>query len=408
MRHGTQRKMHTWSSESDKKLLEAVELYGQNNWQLGTSHNIYLCDISPHDKCKLVAMSVSEDANGHQCQKRFFDTVNPALKGGPWTEEEDEKLRRAIAAFSGVSVPISGEERNAASGAGKPPIPWQDVALFVPGRNNNQCRERFQLLGKDRNKTIRQGSKGKGKATTTDDLAGEKDVSDAEISAAKAVSKRTAKPKPRPAFKGKRKGKAKVDVNSGDASSDENATNANANAGDDLAEPEQDDNEENSKSIPRGRPRPRPRKKAGITSEKESNEAEANDKDEATEASIDTKTTRHTPKSKTTQKRNGGGAIRTSKAPTKRKPRQPATEEKAERAGNDYNEDKSDGLEQPTTSEPASKRRKTIGRPKRGAVKTSQPADENPEHGETTQNTTIPEDEPQGRRRSTRLAKGGR
>ncbi|KAF8649779.1 hypothetical protein AX16_005545 [Volvariella volvacea WC 439] len=44
--------------------------------------------------------------------------------GRPWTEEEDEELRRAVA--------IHGEHDN-----------WKAVAQFVPGRTNKACRKRW-------------------------------------------------------------------------------------------------------------------------------------------------------------------------------------------------------------------------------------------------------------------------
>ncbi|KAL5508377.1 hypothetical protein ACEPAH_5996 [Sanghuangporus vaninii] len=145
MRHGMTRRIHVWSPEADKKLLEAVELYGQNNWQL-------------------VAMNVSEDATAHQCQKRYLDSLDPSIKNGPWTAEEDEQLRRAIAAFAGETAITEG-----ASTSKKQSIPWQDVALFVPGRTNNQCREHYLgMLKSKKNKTTKNrtghSAKGKGKA----------------------------------------------------------------------------------------------------------------------------------------------------------------------------------------------------------------------------------------------------
>jgi len=35
MRHGTVRKTHVWTPESDNALLEAINVYGLNNWLLG-------------------------------------------------------------------------------------------------------------------------------------------------------------------------------------------------------------------------------------------------------------------------------------------------------------------------------------------------------------------------------------
>ena len=66
---------------------------------------------------------VSEDATPAQCQNRYTRTLDPTLRRGPWTPEEDEKLRRAAAVFGNS---------------------WIDVAAFVEGRNNEQCRDRYQ------------------------------------------------------------------------------------------------------------------------------------------------------------------------------------------------------------------------------------------------------------------------
>ena len=50
-------------------------------------------------------------------------TLDPTLKRGPWTPDEDEQLRRAVAALGHV---------------------WVEVAAYVEGRNNDQCRDRYQ------------------------------------------------------------------------------------------------------------------------------------------------------------------------------------------------------------------------------------------------------------------------
>lgn len=49
-------------------------------------------------------------------------TLDPSIKRGAWTEDEDKLLRCAVAVF-GHS--------------------WMEVATFVPGRNNEQCRDRY-------------------------------------------------------------------------------------------------------------------------------------------------------------------------------------------------------------------------------------------------------------------------
>ncbi|GBE79411.1 hypothetical protein BKA93DRAFT_830458 [Sparassis latifolia] len=104
MRHAIIRKTHTWSTEADERLLEAVKIYGTDSWSL-------------------VARMVSEDATASQCQNRYVRTVDPNIKRGAWTEEEDAQLRRAVAVFDHS---------------------WVDVATCIAGRNNEQCRDRYQ------------------------------------------------------------------------------------------------------------------------------------------------------------------------------------------------------------------------------------------------------------------------
>ncbi|KAI0091868.1 hypothetical protein BDY19DRAFT_927189 [Irpex rosettiformis] len=108
MRHTIQRKVHVWTSEADERLLEAVKIYGLENWQQ-------------------VARQVSEDATSSQCQNRYIRTVDSTIKRGGWTEGEDILLKNAVSVF-GRS--------------------WMEVCIWIPGRNNEQCRERWQEVEK--------------------------------------------------------------------------------------------------------------------------------------------------------------------------------------------------------------------------------------------------------------------
>ncbi|KAH9942556.1 Homeodomain-like protein [Amylocystis lapponica] len=104
MRHAINRRVHIWTPEADERLLEAVRVYGVDSWTL-------------------VARLVSEDCTPTQCQSRYTRSLDPNIKRGSWTAEEDDQLRRAVAVF-GHS--------------------WIEVATYVPGRNNEQCRDRYQ------------------------------------------------------------------------------------------------------------------------------------------------------------------------------------------------------------------------------------------------------------------------
>lgn len=103
MIHGTTRKIHSWTPDSDERLLKAVATFGHDNWSL-------------------VACQVSEDATPSQCQNRYQRTLDPALKHKAWSDEEDSRLRLAVQAY-GTS--------------------WVNVASAIPGRHNDQCRDRW-------------------------------------------------------------------------------------------------------------------------------------------------------------------------------------------------------------------------------------------------------------------------
>lgn len=69
-----------------------------------------------------MARNVSEDATPSQCSSRYYRALDPNLKHRNWTDEEDDRLRQAVQAY------------------GKS---WVDVAVLMPGRNNDQCRDRW-------------------------------------------------------------------------------------------------------------------------------------------------------------------------------------------------------------------------------------------------------------------------
>lgn len=69
-----------------------------------------------------MARKVSESVTAGQCQGRWQKSLNPRLRRGVWTEEEDELLRKAVAGFGNL---------------------WMHVATAIPGRTNDQCRERW-------------------------------------------------------------------------------------------------------------------------------------------------------------------------------------------------------------------------------------------------------------------------
>jgi myb proto-oncogene protein len=94
-----------WSSDVDSKIL--------NNWK--TFGNIW------EDISVLVG-----DISSAKCLLRFRRTLNPAVKKGKWKQEEDERLKQSVEYFKVSDI-----------------IKWTDVSIFVPGRTDIRCRERY-------------------------------------------------------------------------------------------------------------------------------------------------------------------------------------------------------------------------------------------------------------------------
>ncbi|VFQ95987.1 unnamed protein product [Cuscuta campestris] len=93
-----------WTEEEDDKLREAVEAFGDSNWQA-------------------VAATLIE-RTGTQCSNRWIKTLNPAReRAGKWTADEDKRLKVAVMLFGQKS--------------------WKKLAENVPGRTHVQCRERW-------------------------------------------------------------------------------------------------------------------------------------------------------------------------------------------------------------------------------------------------------------------------
>jgi hypothetical protein len=121
MRRTIPRPRRTWDAESDERLLDAVKLYGTYNWNIGghpSSTNL----VIGNETLFLVARHVAEDATAGQCQSRYSRSLDPSIKRGQWSEEEDSRLCLAVAAYGNS---------------------WMEIASVIPGRTNEQCRDRW-------------------------------------------------------------------------------------------------------------------------------------------------------------------------------------------------------------------------------------------------------------------------
>ena len=72
--------------------------------------------------CLAVAVALPTNRTPAQCATRYRASLNPAIKRGAWTPEEDALLKQAVA-LHGTS--------------------WTKVKELVKGRTGPQCRERY-------------------------------------------------------------------------------------------------------------------------------------------------------------------------------------------------------------------------------------------------------------------------
>jgi hypothetical protein len=90
-----------WTPEEDAKVIAGVREIGKDWLRVAT----------------LVPGRTND-----QCCRRWIHKLNPDIKSGKWTEEEDEKLTDAVTQFGSN---------------------WGQVSALVPGRTNAQCSARW-------------------------------------------------------------------------------------------------------------------------------------------------------------------------------------------------------------------------------------------------------------------------
>ncbi|KAG0262986.1 hypothetical protein BG011_009484 [Mortierella polycephala] len=94
-----------WTPEEDEFLRAAVQKYGDKT-----------------EKWAMIAACVPGRTNKN-CRKRWFHSLDPKLKKGPWSEEEDHLLKTGVQKFKGQ---------------------WSKIAERIPGRTDDQCAKRWR------------------------------------------------------------------------------------------------------------------------------------------------------------------------------------------------------------------------------------------------------------------------
>lgn len=148
---------HPWTKLEDKNLLHIVQQRGFSNWidiavALGTNRTPFQClaryqrslnasilkrgwSEDEDDKLRAavaacgesnwqVVAATMEGRTGTQCSNRWTKSLNPIRQRvGRWSSNEDKRLKIALMLFGGKN--------------------WYKIAQFIPGRTQVQCRERW-------------------------------------------------------------------------------------------------------------------------------------------------------------------------------------------------------------------------------------------------------------------------
>jgi hypothetical protein len=102
-------KPRPWTNEEDRKLRDAVEIHGRENWLAVSRH-------------------VGGNRSRAQCAQRWVRGLDPAVSKSKWTDEEDRRLIDLVKEY--------GERK------------WAAIAAHMGSRCDVQCRYRYKRLAK--------------------------------------------------------------------------------------------------------------------------------------------------------------------------------------------------------------------------------------------------------------------
>lgn len=166
------KKAGKWTGEEDELLRKYVPLYGEKQWRKIAEHipgrNSIQClhrwtkilkpglvkgPWTPEEDGRLLAWVKAEGPtkwaqcavyiqgrSGKQCRERWLNNLNPDLKKGGWTEEEDEAIFQLYQQYGSS---------------------WSKIAKSMPGRTENAIKNRFystlRKLAADKKKLMGEG-----------------------------------------------------------------------------------------------------------------------------------------------------------------------------------------------------------------------------------------------------------
>ncbi|QRV91337.1 Myb-like DNA-binding domain protein [Ceratobasidium sp. AG-Ba] len=164
-----------WTKEEDKHLLEGVQRHGMGNWPEGKYNNFVLA-LHVNSSMSGTLGHIARTPN--QCSFRYSKSLCPTIKKGRWSAEEDDALRRGVAAFGRTWIkvqeyvegrtdaqcrerwsnmldpslklgPWEPDEDRVLLDAVNRKLQWSAVSALLPGRTDSRCAKRYQILLKE-------------------------------------------------------------------------------------------------------------------------------------------------------------------------------------------------------------------------------------------------------------------
>ena len=148
----TKRKVKTWTTQEDNRLLELYEQHPKK-WndiaglmpernenqclhryrrlvQLGKSHKIWSSEedetilklIKKYGKNWKLISEMLGSKNGKQIRERFINKLDPSIKKEDWSEEEDQRILELYSKLGSR---------------------WSEISKHLPGRPENKVKNRF-------------------------------------------------------------------------------------------------------------------------------------------------------------------------------------------------------------------------------------------------------------------------